>query len=150
MNFREAELDDLTELLELEQCVVEAERPYNKDIQAGKPIYYDMHQLITSKEIQLLLAEDSNKIVGTGYALIRKSKACLTHDKEAYLGFMYVDPEYRGQKINKQIIERLIAWSQNKGVYDFYLDVYAQNDPAIRAYQKAGFGSNMVEMKLST
>jgi RimJ/RimL family protein N-acetyltransferase len=36
-----------------------------------------------------------------------------------------------------------------QGVTDFYLDVYADNPSAIRAYEKLGFKPNLVEMKMS-
>ena len=44
---------------------------------------------------------------------------------------------------------RLINWSKTKGIVDFYLDVYDDNDAAIRAYGKAGFTKSLVEMKLN-
>ena len=62
---------------------------------------------------------------------------------------MYVSPEYRGLGINKHIIDRLIDWSKQQGVMDFYLDVYAENEAAIRAYEKVGFAKSMIEMKIN-
>lgn len=52
--------------------------------------------------------------------------------------------------INKIILDKLINWAKVKGITDFYLDVYSENQSAIRAYQKAGFSSSMLEMKMST
>jgi GNAT superfamily N-acetyltransferase len=150
LNIRQAELNDLAELRDLEQCVVDAERPFNNSIKVDDVTYYDIHQLITSIDAQMLVAEDSNRIIATGYALIRKSKNWQNHEKDAYLGFMYVNPDYRGKMVNKELIDRLIAWGRSQGIVDFYLDVYAQNAAAIRAYQKAGFESSLIEMKLST
>ena len=61
---------------------------------------------------------------------------------------MFVKPEYRGQGVNKAVLERLLAWSKDNGVADCYLDVYAENTAAIRAYEKAGFAGSLLEMKL--
>ena len=147
---REAKLSDLSALLELEQCVVDAERPFNPSIKTDKAHYYDLNHLISSKDSHLIVVESANTIIATGYAQIRPSKASLKHAKHSYLGFMYVSPEYRGHGINQKVMDSLIAWSRNQGVADFYLDVYYQNDSAIKAYQKAGFEPSIIEMKLST
>ena len=149
MNVREATLQDLPPLLELEQAVIEAERPFNDSIKSENAKYYDIENLIADNDSHLIVLEDSGTIVGTGYAQIRKSKESLTHLKHSYLGFMFVAPEYRGKGLNQILIDHLISWSKAKGVQDFYLDVYAQNSAAIGAYAKAGFEPCLIEMKLS-
>ena len=148
MNYREAVLSDLDSLLAVEQKVVEAERPFNSSIKAGKTHYYDIKKLIVDSHSHVLVAEDDRRIVGTGYAQIRSSKESLQHSRHSYLGFMYVSTEYRGKGVNKQIVDLLISWSRSQGVSDCYLDVYSKNSSAIRAYEKIGFESSMVEMKL--
>lgn len=149
MQFRVASMADLPRLQELEQAVVEAERPFNQTIKSDNAIYYDLEDLITSEKAHLLLVEADGEIVATGYAQIRDSKKSLKHEKHSYLGFMYVSPDFRGKGLNGQIIERLINWSKSKGMSDCYLDVYSENESAIKAYEKVGFKSSMVEMKLS-
>jgi GNAT superfamily N-acetyltransferase len=62
---------------------------------------------------------------------------------------MYVEPDYRGLGINKLIIDNLIDWSKQQGIFDLYLDVYDGNDTAIRAYEKVGFSKSLVEMKIN-
>ena len=149
LNYRKAELGDISQLLDLEQRVIKTERPFNRSIKDDQTLYYDVKDLITSSHSYLLVAEDKNSIIGTGYAQIRQSKSYLKHDIHSYLGFMYVSPDYRGQGINKNIIDKLIIWSKSKGAKDFYLDVYSQNISAIKAYEKVGFKPCLVEMKLS-
>lgn len=148
--FREASLKDVTKLQLLEQAVVEAERPFNSSIKYEGAYYYDIPDLISSPDSHLLVAENNNDIVATGYVQIRQSKPSLKHETHGYLGFMYVIPEFRGRGINKIILDKLINWAKVKGITDFYLDVYSENQSAIRAYQKAGFSSSMLEMKMST
>ena len=145
---REANLDDISTLLELEQCVIEAEKPFNASIKTEKTHYYDLDDLITSKDSCLIVVEDSSDIIATGYAQIRESKVALNHEKHSYLGFMFVSPEHRGKAINQKVMNHLVEWSKGRGITDFYLDVYSQNESAIKAYQKAGFEPCLVEMKL--
>jgi ribosomal protein S18 acetylase RimI-like enzyme len=149
INLREASLGDESVLLEFEQKVLEAERPYNSTIKLVGASYYDLKDLLTNSKSHLLVAEVKGRVVGSGYAQIRASKQSLTHDVHSYLGFMYVVPEYRGRGINKKIVEKLIHWSKSQGISDCYLDVYSENEAAIRAYEKVGFGKSMIEMKLN-
>lgn len=149
MLIRPATIFELPTLLELEQCVVNTERLFNNLIKARDARYYDIEALIESDNACLLVAEENNEIIATGYLQIRSSKKSLVHTQHGYLGFMYVKPEYRGQGLNQKIIDKLIKWGKAREIHDFYLDVYADNESAIKAYEKAGFASNMVEMKLS-
>lgn len=149
LDFREATINDAPQLLELEQCVIEAERRYNSSLKPEFAIYYDIENLISCDSSHLLVLEVENEIIATGYVQIRGSKRSLKHEQHAYLGFMYVLPAYRGQGINSQLIKQLIEWSKLKEVYDFYLDVYSENHSAVKAYEKIGFKPSLMEMKLS-
>ncbi len=148
MIIREAATNDIPVLLDLEQQVVEFERQYNPSIRSKDVYYYDLSQLIESNESQLLVGEKDGQIIATGYASIRESKASVEHTIHSYIGFMYVAPEHRGKGISQQIMDCLIKWSQTQGISYIYLDVYAENAGAVRAYQKAGFKPCMMEMKL--
>lgn len=150
LTFREARLDDISELERLEQAVVEAERPFNSAIRSEGARYYDIPNLINSSCSRLIVAEGTKGIVATGYVQIRASKPSLAHQQHGYLGFMYVDPDYRGQGLNQQILDQLIAWGRSQDIQNFYLDVYAANASAIRAYEKVGFEPSLLEMKLGT
>ncbi|RYV01868.1 GNAT family N-acetyltransferase [Shewanella sp. OPT22] len=149
MIFREAKLSDLARLRELEQAVVEAERPFNSSIKEHGAIYYQLEDLITSQNSKLIVVEVNGDVIATGYGQIRDSKRSLTHENHCYLGFMYVAEDYRGNGINRQVVHELIAWSKSKGVNDFYLDVYSENTSALIAYEKAGFKPTLLEMKLN-
>ena len=149
LNYREANPSDLPQLLNLEQLVIAAERPFNATIKPGKTFYYDLDHLLSSEDSYLIVAENEESIVATGYAQIRESKAAFRHQIHSYLGFMFVSPDCRGRGINQKLIDRLVTWGKGKGAEDFYLDVYAENEAAIRAYEKVGFSPCMIEMKLS-
>ena len=146
---RKAGLKDRSTLLNLEQKVIEAERPFDSAIKPANTIYYDMDNLLQSQNSYLVVAELNDEIIGTGYAQIRTSKGSANHAKHSYLGFMYVSPNHRGLGINKKIIAKLMDWSKGQGVHDYYLDVYVDNIAAIRAYEKTGFVKSMVSMKMN-
>lgn len=146
---RQARDDDYPSLAALEQKVIDAERPYNASLKEKDAYYYDIEALISDRDTRLVVGEVSGDIVATGYLQVRDSKPSLNHDNHGYMGFMYVAEEYRGRGLNKLVLQDLIGWGQQRGVTDFYLDVYAENDSAVRAYEKIGFRGSLLEMKLS-
>lgn len=146
---RQATEQDLEILLEFEQGVVTAERPFNSTLIDGEIHYYDLKSLIQSPEATLIVAEENNEIIASGYALIKKAEKNYYRFKEyVYLGFMYVKPEHRGKGINKVITDELIAWAKSRGINEVRLEVYAQNESAIKAYEKAGFEPHILLMRL--
>lgn len=149
MKYREATLADIPALRTLEQGVIDAERPFNDNIQPQDVTYYDLNALITNNNSQLLVLEHEGELVGAGYVQIREAKPYFVHSRLGYLGFMFVAPSMRGQGINKHIMQQLMGWAKNKGIKDFYLDVYAENEAAIKAYEKLGFKPNLVEMRVT-
>ncbi|WP_079243245.1 GNAT family N-acetyltransferase [Chryseobacterium indologenes] len=146
---REATEKDLEILLEFEQGVITAERPFNSTLIEGEIHYYDLKFLIQSSDANVIVAEENNEIIASGYALIKKSEKYYNQfEKYSYLGFMYVKPEHRGKGINKVITDELISWSKSRGISEVRLDVYAQNESAIKAYEKAGFEPHLLTMRL--
>lgn len=148
MNFREANLDDLSQLLDLEQRVIEVERPFNSSIKTEKTTYYDIEGLILDSDSHLIVTEDADQIIATGYAQIRRSKESRNHETHSYFGFMYVSPNFRRKGISQALVGQLISWSKSKGAQAVYLDVYMENTSAIKAYEKVGFEPSLLEMKL--
>jgi GNAT superfamily N-acetyltransferase len=148
IEIRPAVTEDIGEILKFEQGVVAAERPLTDQLKAGEVHYYDVAALVASSTSHVLVAVDSGRLIGTGHASIKSSLEYLAHDQHAYLGLMYVDPEFRGRGIIQSIIADLMQWARTMGVSDFYLDVYAQNQSAVKAYEKFGFKANLIEMKM--
>lgn len=149
---RIAKTKDLSTLLEFEQGVIAAERPFCSNMQDGKFHYYDIAELMARNQTHLVVAEvedDGEKqLVAAGYADIRDARHFQTHDKISYLGFMYVSPKWRGQGLNKLIMDALFDWSHKQGLEHFVLDVFSDNEPAQKAYEKVGFKSHLTEMIL--
>lgn len=140
IKLRHATEGDLPALLEFEQGVVTAERPYNPTLIEGEIHYYNLNSLIDSENAALIVAEDEENIIASGYALIKSTeKDYYNFDRYAYLGFMYVKPEYRGKGVNKLILDELTNWSRDQGVSEIRLEVYSDNVPAVKAYEKAAF-----------
>lgn len=145
---RLAQEKEIDTLLEFEKGIVTAERPYDSTLKAGEIHYYDLLELIKSPEAEVLVAEINGEVVGSGYAKILTAKPYLKHTQFAYLGFMYVKPEFRGNGINKVILNALLNWAKEKGISEIRLEVYEENIAAKKAYTKAGFTPNLLEMRM--
>ncbi len=159
VSIRAAQGKDLPTLIEFEQGVVSAERPHAFDLKEAGVVYYDLPALLNSCDAELIVAELSEandganeesdgELIACGYVRIDPSKPYHKSEQHGYLGFMYVAPKWRGRGINKRILDELISWGSNRGVHVYKLDVYSGNQSAIRAYEKMGFTSNLLEMAL--
>jgi len=126
MKLRVATKTDIPTLTQLEQAVIDAERPLNSVIKKANAEYYNLEELISDSNTLLVVGEVNNQIIATGYVQLRTSKQQLKHQRHGYLGFMYVTPDKRGQGLNQQVMTHLIDWAKAKQVTDFYLDVYTQ------------------------
>lgn len=149
INIREAELHDLDTLHQFKQALVDAERPFDSTLKAGPLYYYDIAALIKADNVGIFVAETGTEIIGCGYARIDDSKHYLKHKQHAHLGFMYVVPHYRGKGVNKLIIEKLKQWAYQHGIAEIRLEVYAANNAALKAYEKAGFAGHMLTMRMN-
>ena len=145
---RPARLEEIERLREFEQRIVAAERPFDPTLRETGVRYYDIPALLADPDSRFLVADVAGASVGCGFARIDAAKPYLRHARQAYLGLMYVDVKFRGQGINRQIVEELMQWCRSRQVQELRLDVYAHNRPAVRAYEKAGFEAHLLQMRV--
>jgi GNAT superfamily N-acetyltransferase len=148
LTVRTASQNDLSTLLQFEQGLITAERPFDPRIKREDTHYYNLPMMLDSERYELAIAELDGIPVGCGYAKVLTPNQCFTFEKYSYLGFMYTDPKYRGQGVNKAVMEYLYNWSWAKGIYEIRLEVYPNNPAAIRAYEKAGMTTGLQMMRI--
>ena len=146
---RTARMDELPILKAFEQGIIAAERPYDHTLKPDPISYYDISELMASPDAEVAVVEIDGEVVGSGYAQKRPSKPYIQHDYHAFLGFMYVTPDHRGRGLNKLLLDHLTGWAGKMGLTEIRLTVYSPNEPAIRAYEKAGFAPYITEMRLN-
>lgn len=145
---RPATLDDLPVLLEFEQGIVVAERPFDPTIKPDPVSYYDLAGYISSEEAEVIVAEQDGALIGSGSVVKKRSLHYQNPEFHAYLGFMFVPENHRGKGINKMIMAKLLDWARDQGLTEIRLNVYTDNLPAIRAYEKVGFYDYLTEMRM--
>lgn len=81
----------------------------------------------------------------TAYVSLRMRDQCVgvgtAVAEDGWSGFIniVVHPHYRGHGIGKRIVHELARWSRDQGADRLYLQVIADNVPAIRLYSGAGY-----------
>ena len=149
ISIRTATLQDLETLLEFEQGVITAERPLDPFLGDGKLSYYNIPELISNKDIYFIVATSNDQLVASGYLRIENSKHYHKNPKHGYIGFIFVKPAFRGNKISNLILESLKNWAVKKDIKELRLDVYSNNSAAIKSYERFGFTKILVNMKMS-
>jgi ribosomal protein S18 acetylase RimI-like enzyme len=149
ITIRTARQQDLPLLLDFEQKIINAERPFDVTIKDGDCWhYYDIEWMIGAPEVEVVVAEAGGEIVASGYARIKTAEIYFRHPKYAYLGFMYTAPNHRGKGVNKKVLKHLVDWSRSQGIDELRLEVYNDNLPALKAYEKIGFKKLLTEMRV--
>lgn len=144
---RTATLEDLPVLYEFEQGIITAERPFDPTL--GDDInYYDLKEMIQADHVSVAVAISGDRLVGSGYIKVVKSKPYLRFEEHGYIGFVFVDPAHRGRGVSNLLMDCFKAWAKSKGITEIRLDVYLENKSAVRAYEKAGFTPNLLEMRM--
>ncbi len=138
---------DLPVLLEFEQGIITAERPWDPTLREDPISYYDVGAMVMAEDVAVVVAVDGDLIVGSGYAREKASDHYVTPAVHCFLGFMFVREEYRGRGVNALVTAALLDWARERGLTEVRLRVYADNAGAIRAYEKVGFKPHLVEMR---
>ena len=149
LHIRKAEIKDLNTLKDFEQEIIKFERPFAPNLKKDPIEYYDLLELIQREDAQVLVATVDGELVGSGYALIKNSLPYKNPKQYAYLGFMYVSPKFRGQRINGKVIDGLLEWAKEKKITEIQLDVYAENKIALNAYERRGFKPDLLKMRMN-
>lgn len=149
IHIRSAQKSDLPTLLRFEQGIVTAERPYDHTLKPDPISYYDIAAMLDAPDSEVAVAELNGQLIGSGYAQRKASRHYLEPEFHAFIGFLYVDPNYRGQGVNQKVLDHLFEWARQNNLPEIHLTVYPDNAPAIRAYEKVGFKPYIMEMRLN-
>lgn len=150
MKIRSAKQLDLSTLLDFEQKIIATERPMDPTLIQDQIIsYYPIKDYIDAEDTEVLVAEHEQQIIGSIYGQIRPRKEFFQSAHLGYIGFMYVKTAFRGQGVTKLLVDAITAWFHQQGISEIILHVYAKNPRAIRAYEKVGFESHLIEMRLN-
>lgn len=98
----------------------------------------DFLKILRRKDKYYVLVLDGDKIIGFAYAQVsvcnfNKSKSI------GYLSDIFITNKYRGKGIADIVWNELLKWFKLKKVSFLQLNVFINNEPAIKVYKKWGF-----------
>lgn len=144
---RRATVDDLPVLREFQQGIVQAERPFDPTLADGELYYHDLSGLISRSDTHLIIAVVNEQVAGCAFGQLREAEHFLRHRQYCYVGMVFVLPAFRGIGVPSKLLETLRSWSLAHNITEMRLQVYQDNERAIRAYEKEGFAKHMLVMR---
>lgn len=90
-------------------------------------------RLLRSASAEVRVYEEAGQVTGNAVLL------CRTHSTQARLYSLVVHPQHQGRGIARALLESLDRAAAARGCNRLSLEVRADNAPALRLYQKAGF-----------
>ena len=103
-------------------------------------------KLLRARNGRLFVADMDGKIVGYAEVSIKKLPPIHVHDREAYVGVIFVDGLYRRKGIGTMLLKEAEKWAKGKGVFSLALTVFYKNKSAYVAYRKFGFREHNLKM----
>jgi len=116
-----------------------------------KNLCLSLYKKFVTKRIQarnatVFVAELNEKIIGHIIVFIDKLPPIYVHDKQGYVGEIFVEEKYRGKGIGRKLLTAGEEWAKKKGLYSLGLTVFIRNETALSAYRKFGFFEHHLKM----
>lgn len=157
MNIRTATINDIEQIVPLLIALDELHAKMYPTVFDETKIKEDIRQSFLLENINtpnnlFLLAESEKNIVGIVHCYIQETKNHpIKNDKKvAVLSDLYVDENYRNKGIAQKLINKALEtikeiWIVN----DVVLNVFNENQEAIKLYEKSGFQKQFTRYSIS-
>lgn len=102
-----------------------------------------------NKTSVLVVAENKGLVVGFGQGLIKLGPDYLGNLKLGVVAHFYLDEKMRGGDAAKKMFEEMKKWFKEKHVHSVELQVVKANEQGARFWKKAGFETELEQMRLT-
>jgi [ribosomal protein S18]-alanine N-acetyltransferase len=127
VELRRATLADVPSILDLERaCFSSAEETFNR-----RQVRY----LIGDPRATVTVAVQDERVLGWAVGLVRQHRKT----RSGRLYAVAVHPAAQGRRLGRALVERTLTALADLGIVRIYLEVRADNAPAISLYRKLGF-----------
>ena len=123
MSIRPAGIDDLAAIMRLERASFPTDA-WSEDAMATE---------LSSIHSVYLVDEEGGRVIGYG------GLRTLRGAPDADIQTIALDERLRGKGRGRMLLRALIAEARHRGARELFLEVRADNDPALHLYDKAGF-----------
>jgi len=154
MEYRTAGLNDVEQISMLYQeffTYNAAQQPlyYRPAIEGGG---YPKH-IIANEQEELFIAVENDKAIGLLHIAQAQTPPhdCFVPYKFANVVDLYIQPGYRGKSVGAELMNLAKYWAENRGLDYLELNVLAENENAVRFYEREGFQavSHIMRINLS-
>jgi acetyltransferase, GNAT family len=144
MQIRLAHPNDIPELLRLLEQILSVHHQARPDIfkgSGGKYSEEELEKLMTQEQTPIFVYENEDgQILGHLFVTINEGSdnPVLHPIKTLFIEDLCVDQAARGQKIGDQLYQFAINYAREIGCYNLTLNVWNDNEGALRFYQRQG------------
>ncbi len=149
MNIRKAKKDDIESIHKLDRESVKYHKRFDRDFYTISEKWWKIKKDSQIKAIKsptnlILVAEVDKKIIGYiwGYVEI------IMKHKIGKIQELIVTSKQRGKGIGKELIKRMLDFFKNRKCVISEIEVFADNVPTVKVYEKAGFRKREYKLQL--
>ena len=140
MKIHTAQKDELPALIAMGKKLHETEQQFEPLLVFSQEEATERYtQELENPNALLLVAEDTNAVVGYLYAHADRIEYFNTEKRECEIEVVYVSEEYRRKGVAQELVEACIAWAKTKNVFRIKAGAYTQNIASQQAFNKYGF-----------
>ncbi|MHB9782772.1 N-acetyltransferase family protein [Streptococcus sp. 10F2] len=151
MSIRLAKPNDIPAILNLLEEILAVHHKGRPDIFKASGSKYNQEQLAEILEDPkqfLFVYEQDNQILGHLFCQIQEAQSSVLNPiKTLFIDDLCVSHTARGQGIGEKFIAFAKAYAKEHGCYNLTLDVWADNDGAVRFYERLGFQPQKIRME---
>jgi acetyltransferase, GNAT family len=144
MSIRLAQPKDIPDLLRLLEQILSVHHQARPDIfkeEGSKYSGQDLENLMMQEQTPIFVYENSDgQILGHLFVTIKEvtDNPVLQPIKTLFIEDLCVDQAARGQKIGDQLYQFAVSYAKEIGCYNLTLNVWNDNEGALRFYQRQG------------
>ncbi|MDR5693728.1 MAG: GNAT family N-acetyltransferase [Armatimonadota bacterium] len=116
--------------------------------EGGEAYVEYLHTLMRNREALVVVALDQRELVGYAVGRVSTLPRTFLVRRRGYIHDVFVRESYRLRGVGRQLIGELLQWFRGQGITLVELTVAIQNAQALAFWEKLGFTTYMVHMKL--
>ena len=152
MDIRKADIKDLKRIIELGAMLQEDSKIFEHNLLFDiEDSYKHYKKELGNQNAQIIIALVNGHIVGYQYSYIKTLDYLVDHNKECTFEALYVLPDFRGQGIGRQLVEKAKKWAIiEKNVNRLKAHIYSGNISSEKLHLKDGFRAYNTEYLYET
>jgi GNAT superfamily N-acetyltransferase len=145
---RRAVASDLPALMQMFEALAALQEPWRVFRPRPNLVEEMRHRFyadLADPDAIMLVAEREGRVVGMAAGHVHKP-SMMSEEPAVELASVYVDPAYRERGVAAALTGQVARFARERGVGRLTVKTFAQNEEALRAWERLGFEPRMVQM----